>query len=144
MFEALCIIEKGVLNIKPFHLSFVVPNLEKAREFYVNLLGCFVGRDTGAWIDIIFYGHQVTMHQERDGMVSKRIDHFGPILEKGQWSEVLALLKANGVQFVLEPLVKSENTENEAGKFVVKDPAGNLLEFKYYNNFSGTVVGENA
>ncbi|WP_026305057.1 VOC family protein [Microbulbifer variabilis] len=129
--------------MKPFHLSFVVPDLEKAREFYVNLLGCAVGRDTGEWIDIIFYGHQITIHQEKDGMVAKPIDHFGPLLEKKQWSEILALLKDNSIPFVLEPLVRGEDSENEAGKFVVKDPAGNLLEFKYYNNFSGTVAGNN-
>ncbi|WP_444898391.1 VOC family protein [Microbulbifer sp. VAAC004] len=130
-----------MLDIKPFHLSFVVPDLEKAREFYVNLLGCTVGRDTGEWIDVIFYGHQITIHQEKDGMVAKPIDHFGPLLEKKQWSEVLALLKDSSIPFVLEPLVRGEDSKNEAGKFVVKDPAGNLLEFKYYNNFSCTVAG---
>ncbi|WP_413231449.1 VOC family protein [Microbulbifer variabilis] len=135
--------ERGELAIKPFHLSFVVPDLKKAREFYVNLLGCAVGRDTGEWIDVIFYGHQITIHQERDGIVAKPIDHFGPLLEKEQWGEVLALLKANSIPFVLEPLVKGENSENEAGKFVVKDPEGNLLEFKYYNNFADTVVSKN-
>ncbi|WP_444885196.1 hypothetical protein [Microbulbifer sp. PSTR4-B] len=74
-------------------------------------------------------------------MVAKPIDHFGPLLEKKQWSEVLALLKDSSIPFVLEPLVRGEDSENEAGKFVVKDPAGNLLEFKYYNNFSGTIAG---
>ncbi|BBM03219.1 hypothetical protein GL2_32930 [Microbulbifer sp. GL-2] len=76
-------------------------------------------------------------------MVAKPIDHFGPLLEKEQWSELLALFKDNSVSFVLEPLVKGDSSENEAGKFVVKDPAGNLLEFKYYNKFSETVVTNN-
>ncbi|WP_444885197.1 VOC family protein [Microbulbifer sp. PSTR4-B] len=56
---------KGVLDIKPFHLSFVVPDLEKAREFYVNLLGCTVGRDTGEWIDVIFYGIRLLYIKKR-------------------------------------------------------------------------------
>ncbi len=47
--------------IKPFHLSIVVPDLEQARVFYVNLLRCAVGRDQGQWIDILFFGHQMSL-----------------------------------------------------------------------------------
>ena len=140
----LCIIEKGVRVIKPFHLSIVVPSLEKARDFYVNLLGCEIGRDKGQWIDIMFFGHQVTMHQERAGMVAKSIDHFGPILEKEDWLKVSSLLKTNLVDFEMEPFVKDEGTNTEAGKFMIKDPAGNLLEFKYYSYFDSTVAQKKA
>ncbi|UTW46583.1 dioxygenase [bacterium SCSIO 12696] len=129
--------------MKPFHLSFIVPSLDEARKFYVNLLGCEIGRDTGQWIDIIFFGHQLTMHQERDGFSAKPIDHFGPILEKSEWEKIAALFKESSVPFEMEPFVKAQDTENEAGKFIVKDPAGNLLEFKYYNSFAGTVVSKN-
>ncbi len=53
--------------IKPFHLSFAVPDLKQAVDFYVNVLGSEMGRDMGAWVDIIFFGHQLTLHQNRDG-----------------------------------------------------------------------------
>lgn len=138
------IIEIGVSVIKPFHLSLVVPDLEKVRVFYVGLLGCEVGRDTGKWIDILFFGHQLTLHQEGDGVIANPIDHFGPVLEKKEWQKISDLLKENSVAFEVEPFVKGKNTESEAGKFLVKDPAGNSLEFKYYDKFSETVAVKNA
>jgi extradiol dioxygenase family protein len=130
--------------IKPFHLSFAVPDLGQAREFYVELLGCNVGRDTGEWLDIIFFGHQITMHQERASMKAKAIDHFGPVLEKAEWQAVAEKLSSSGVDFQLPPTVKDSDANSESGKYIVKDPAGNLLEFKYYGSFSTTVEGKNA
>lgn len=130
--------------IKPFHLSFVVPDLLKAKEFYIDMLGCELGRDTGEWIDIIFFGHQITMHQERVGMPAKAIDHFGPVLDKNEWESVLILLSSNAINFELHPTVKFEGTEKEAGKYIVKDPANNLIEFKYYQNFINTMQAQNA
>jgi extradiol dioxygenase family protein len=130
--------------IKPFHLSFVVPDLLKAKEFYIDVIGCDLGRDTGEWIDIIFFGHQVTMHQERDGMLAKSIDHFGPVLAKTEWQFVSKKLMSNSVHFELPPTVKFEGTDKETGKYIVKDPAGNLLEFKYYHSFSSTIQAQNA
>jgi extradiol dioxygenase family protein len=128
---------------KPFHLSIVVPDLERARTFYVNLLDCKVGRDKGQWIDILFFGHQMTLHQERNGMVAKAIDHFGPILEKEEWKKVSDRFRSNGIAFEMQPLIKEEGTDTESGKFIVKDPADNILEFKYYKSFSTTVEESN-
>lgn len=129
--------------IKPFHLSIVVSDLEQARNFYVNLLGCQVGRDRGQWIDILFFGHQMTLHQEREGMIAKPIDHFGPILEKQEWENILELLTSNGIVFEMQPLIRQEGTQLESGKYIVKDPAGNVLEFKYYKSFSATIESKN-
>jgi len=69
----------------PFHLSFVVPDLKLAEEFYTEFLNCKKGRDTGHWIDIIFYGHQLTLHQATQEMPAKALDHFGVIMSKQEW-----------------------------------------------------------
>jgi hypothetical protein len=130
--------------IKPFHLSFVVPDLFKAKEFYIEVLGCDLGRDTGDWIDILFFGHQVTIHQERDGLSAKAIDHFGPVLDKQEWLSVANTLAEKTIQFELPPTIKFEGTDKEVGKYIIKDPAGNLIEFKYYDSFSGTMQVQNA
>ena len=45
-----------------FHLAIPVADLEAARTFYVDLLGCGVGRESDTWIDFDFFGHQVTAH----------------------------------------------------------------------------------
>ena len=125
--------------IKPFHLSIVVPDLKKARAFYVNMLGCKIGRDNGQWIDIFFFGHQMTLHQEREGMVAKSIDHFGPILEKNEWKTTFDMLISSDVVFEMQPLINEEGLKNESGKYIIKDPAGNIIEFKYYESFTATV-----
>ncbi|MEX2962925.1 VOC family protein [Microbulbifer sp. TYP-18] len=125
--------------IKPFHLSMVVADLNKTKEFYVKTLGCEVGREAGTWIDILFFGHQITLHQEYEGSEAKAIDHFGPILEKNEWEAVLSKLAADNIFFELTPFVRGSGTDSEMGKYIVKDPAGNLIEFKYYNNFPLTI-----
>lgn len=129
--------------MKPFHLSFVVPCLEKAKDFYIGVLGCSIGRDTGTWIDILFFGHQITMHQESENMKAKAIDHFGPILEKETWLAALEQCKAQGVEFIMQPTLKNEGANEESGKFIVLDPAKNIVEFKFYNSFEKTVVNNN-
>ena len=127
-----------ILITKPFHLSIVVPDLELARSFYCDLLGCQLGRDTGQWIDVLFFGHQLTIHQEGEGRFAKPIDHFGPILYKEQWQNIHGLLSSNNRAFEMRPFIKNVGKDSESGKFIVKDPAGNILEFKYYKNFSTT------
>lgn len=128
--------------MKPFHLSFVVPDLNKAKDFYLNILGCELGRDTGEWIDIIFFEHQLTLHQERDGKPAVAIDHFGALLEKNQWLRIIETLSVNEIDFQLTPTIREEGRDTESGKYVIKDPAGNLLELKYYKQFSATVAGK--
>ena len=128
--------------IKPFHLSFVVPNLASAKSFYLDILGCSLGRDSGGWIDIIFFGHQLTIHQENEFVSAKALDHFGPILGKEEWLSVAEKCSQHGVTFEMKPTLKDEGTPLEAGKYLLKDPAGNLLEFKYYSRFDATVEGK--
>jgi extradiol dioxygenase family protein len=129
--------------IKPFHLSFVVADLGQAKKFYINVLECEVGRDVGDWLDILFFGHQVTIHQETGAMLAKAIDHFGVIMDKTEWLKTSLQLSSNNIAFEMKPTVKNKGTDIESGKYLVKDPAGNLLEFKYYNDFSQTVGGNN-
>ncbi len=123
----------------PFHLSFIVPNKDEAKHFYTDVLGCEIGRDNHSWFDIMFFGHQITIHQATETMQSYTIDHFGPVLEKDQWKAVSQQLDAEGIDFVAKPLVKTDSCGNESGKYLIKDPAGNILEFKYYDDFEKTV-----
>lgn len=125
--------------LKPFHLSFVVPDKEEAKYFYIDVLGCTIGRDNQTWFDILFYGHQITIHQASENMQAFQIDHFGPILSKEEWLSTLKICESNNVQFVANSFVKNEGAEDESGKFLIKDPGGNTLEFKYYLNFERTI-----
>lgn len=122
-----------------FHLSFVVPNKEEAKRFYVDTLGCEVGRDNDGWFDILFFGNQITIHQATDQMQSYVIDHFGPVLAKEEWQVIAQRLETAGVEYVAKPFVRTDSNGNESGKYLIKDPSGNTLEFKYYDNFEKTV-----
>jgi len=116
----------------PFHLSFVVPNLRLTEKFYVDFLGCKKGRDTGEWVDIIFFGHQLTLHQETEKMVSQAIDHFGVILDKAEWLSIVKKVENENMSFVLPPSTKTNEDNSESGKFIINDPAKNRIEFKFY------------
>ena len=116
----------------PFHLSFTVPNLREAEAFYIDVLDCKKGRDTGNWIDVIFYGHQLTIHQESEKVPSQAIDHFGVTLGKEEWRAIFKKLQCLGIEFVLAPTKSSDGSKSESGKFIIKDPAQNLIEFKFY------------
>ena len=48
--------------IRPFHLAIPVHDLEIAREFYGDILGCSTGRESENWIDFNFFGHQLVAH----------------------------------------------------------------------------------
>ena len=48
--------------MRPFHLAFPVHDLEQARLFYTELLGCEIGRHSDKWIDFNLYGHQIVAH----------------------------------------------------------------------------------
>ena len=45
-----------------FHLAIPVTDLEQARDFYAQQLGCATGRESSRWIDFDFFGHQLVTH----------------------------------------------------------------------------------
>ncbi len=53
-----------------FHLAFRVNDLEATRNFYVDVLGCRVGRSSDTWIDFDFFGYQISAHCLGKGMPS--------------------------------------------------------------------------
>ena len=54
--------------LTPFHIAFPVHNLDAARDFYVEVLGCRVGRTSEEWIDFDLFGHQVVAHLDSVNM----------------------------------------------------------------------------
>ena len=82
--------------LRPFHLAFPVRDLEEARLWYCNILGCKIGRESVDWIDFNFFGHQVVAHlskrminddsNEVDGQ-NVPVRHFGIILTQEKWKK---------------------------------------------------------
>jgi uncharacterized protein len=124
-----------------FHLAFPVHDLEAARGFYAGLLGCGVGRESPAWIDFDFHGHQITAHLAGlgDAAHANAVDgdrvpvrHFGVILERQAWEALAERLEQAGVTFLIKPRVRFRDRPGEQATMFILDPSGNALEFKSF------------
>ena len=135
------------MNLIPrFHIAFPVHNLESAREFYVNILGCESGRESDSWIDFNLYGHQIVAHLSPDDcspVSTNSVDkddipcrHFGVILEWGKWEVLQNRIKKLDHRFLVEPKIRFKSNKGEQGTFFINDPSGNALEFKSFKNDS--------
>ena len=123
-----------------FHLAFGVHDLDAARSFYVELLGCGVGRSDARWIDFEFHGHQIVAHLvERNGdpppsnLVdgdSVPVPHFGVVLDWSVWQALAERLAAAGAAFLIQPRVRFVGQVGEQATMFLADPSGNVLEFK--------------
>jgi extradiol dioxygenase family protein len=124
----------------PFHLAFPVDDLEAARRFYGELIGCPEGRSAEDWVDFDLHGHQIVAHLA-PGSVRRRstnevdgedvpVPHFGLILPMEEWKALADRLTTAGVEFVIPPTVRFAGQPGEQATMFLRDPAGNALEFK--------------
>jgi extradiol dioxygenase family protein len=131
-------------SMPPFHLAFPVRDIEEARRFYGELLGCPEGRSAPEWVDFNFYGHQIVAHLAPDecghkatGAVDDHqvpVRHFGAILSLAQWQEMADKLRAAGTTFVIEPYTRFKGEVGEQSTMFFLDPSGNAIEFKGFAN----------
>ncbi|MBV9217578.1 MAG: VOC family protein [Acidobacteria bacterium] len=129
-----------------FHLAFPVSDLAAAREFYGAVLGCEEGRSSERWIDFNLYGHQIVAHLSESGAgvrTSNHVDaddvpvpHFGVVLPMDEWNALAERLRANDVEFIIEPKVRFAGQAGEQATMFFLDPSGNALEFKAFADFS--------
>ncbi|HYF58234.1 MAG TPA: VOC family protein [Burkholderiaceae bacterium] len=132
----------GYAVSQPFHLAFPVHDLDAARAFYGELLGCPEGRSSPEWIDFDLYGHQIVAHlapQETAARSTNAVDghdvpvrHFGVVLGMAQWEALSERLRAAGTAFVIEPHVRFKGQVGEQATMFFLDPSGNALEFKAF------------
>ena len=132
------------MKISRFHLAFPVHDLELAREFYINVMGCTLGRESKKWIDFNLFGHQVVAHlspEDCTEISTNSVDndeipsrHFGVILPWDEWEELCRNIKNDGLKFLIEPKTRFKNNSGEQGTFFIKDPSGNALEFKSFKD----------
>lgn len=130
------------MTIHPFHLAFPIRDIESTRRFYVDVLGCRVGREAERWIDFDFRGHQISAHvvdQPEERVPTNVVDgkdvpvrHFGVVLPMEQWRALRDRLRDAGLEFLIEPHVRFEGEVGEQATMFVLDPSGNGLEFKAF------------
>jgi extradiol dioxygenase family protein len=129
-----------------FHLAFPVRDLEEARAFYGDLLGCPEGRSSEAWVDFDFFGHQIVAHlspnragdQDYNLVDGENVPvrHFGAILSMPDWRKLAARLAERNVSFIITPGIRFQGEPGEQATFFFRDPSGNALEFKAFHEES--------
>ncbi len=127
-----------------FHLAYTVNDLDSARSFYGEILGCQEGRSTDTWVDFNFFGNQLSLHLgevvKRSKTTSKVDDisvpmpHFGCILDWDSFHGLADKLKSAGILFIIEPTTRFEGIAGEQATMFFEDPFQNALEFKAYQN----------
>lgn len=144
--KAVVRLETGIpspsLSRPRFHLAFPVDDLDQARWFYGQVLGCREGRSDSTWADFDLWGHQIVAHLDPSGPpvpVTNDVDgdqvpasHFGLVLPLGAWYHTVARLQEANIPFLMEPKVRFEGLPGEQHTCFVRDPAGNALEFKAF------------
>ena len=129
-------------ELRPFHLALPVTDLSAADKFYCGVLGCGRGRTASRWIDLNFFGHQVTLHlvNARDTIaVTNPVDgesvparHFGIVMEMADWRSLAARLEKENCEFLISPQIRFAGEVGEQATLFINDPSGNALEFKSF------------
>lgn len=118
-----------------FHLAFPVRNLQESRTFYETVFNCKPGRINETWLDLYFFGHQLTLHERPDQVLpaeEQGVRHFGMVLEWEAWENICKRLQAQGVPVVLGPEISHLGKPQEQGKLFLRDPDHNGIELKTY------------
>lgn len=124
-----------------FHLSIPVDDLAAAKRFYVDTLGCAVGREKSGRFDINFFGHHVVAHlapseaAKENGAIpsdgaTAPLRHFGVILDLDDWKRIEERLLSRHVEFALSPRLSFEGQPAEQHIMMLPDGCGNVVEFK--------------
>jgi uncharacterized protein len=125
-----------------FHLSIPVADLASAKKFYIDVLEAKAGREHEDWLDILLWGHQITLQKRPTEVLplsrqGKR--HFGVTLPWPEWERNVQRLRSLGVEFLSPPLVLLKDSPEEQAKFYLADPSNNVIEVKSYRDIVGTL-----
>ncbi|ALO34870.1 glyoxalase [Colwellia sp. MT41] len=123
-----------------FHLAIPAGDLNLAKNFYCNVLGCKSGNsEKQRWLDIDFWGNELTLHQSEESLPKVRHDvdmgavlvpHFGIHLPEREFQALKARIEAAGLVYLDPPYRRFIDSEYEQETFFIADPNGNILEMK--------------
>jgi extradiol dioxygenase family protein len=133
-------------TLTPFHVAVPVYDLEEARKFYREVLGCSEGRTSDIWTDFNLFGHQFVIHLKPspEGGTKNHfnpvdghdvpVPHYGVVLEWNDWHELENKLRGKNIQFIIEPGIRFAGKTGEQATMFFLDPSGNALEFKAFKD----------
>lgn len=108
----------------PFHYALPVHNLDIAKQFYGEVLGCAEGRSSEKWQDYSLNGHQIVCHwvgedyrcQDYFNPVDGDeipVPHFGLALTEEEFHAMADRLKNAGVEFIIKPHLRFKGQPGE-------------------------------
>ncbi|WDE08533.1 VOC family protein [Thalassomonas viridans] len=122
------------------HLAIPAGDLDQAKKFYCDVLGCKTGNsEAGRWIDIDFWGNELTLHQSEEALPKVRHDvdmgavavpHFGIHLNEQEFQALKARIEAAGLTYLDKPYRRFVGSKYEQETLFIEDPNGNVLEMK--------------
>ena len=131
--------------LNPFHLAFPVYDIKKTKDWYIEILGCEIGRESKRWVDFNFFGHQISAHLtnvKNKKLSTNTVDqknipirHFGIILDWNDWEKLSKKLTQKNIDFIVEPYIRFKGKPGEQATMFIKDPSNNVLEFKSFRDF---------
>ncbi|GJL63679.1 MAG: glyoxalase [Nitrospirales bacterium] len=128
-----------------FHVAFPMKNIEETKWFYVEGLGCALGRESKVALTLNLQGHQIVAQMTSQSVEKPRSiypRHFGLVFtSKGEWQAMVDRAKEKKLSFFKEPSTRFLGSPLEHHTFFLEDPAHNLLEFKHYTKKSA-IFGE--
>ena len=98
-------------NTNCFHLAIPCGDLEKAKKFYSESLGCRLDNADQEWADVDFWGNELTLHASEHKLDNERHDvdmgnvsvpHFGVHLSRKDFDALKARLKKIDITLVSE------------------------------------------
>ncbi len=126
------------------HLAIPAGDLAKTTKFYTDVLGCTLGNgEEGLWVDVNFWGNELTLHQSEEQLPCVRHDvdmgavlvpHFGIHLTQSDFDAVKERIAAAGLEYIDEPYRRFKGDKYEQETFFIADPNNNTLEIKTMKN----------
>ena len=126
------------MNQTLFHLAFAIADIAQTKAFYVDGLGCVVGRETHHALILNLYGHQLVAHITKEPITPQQgiyPRHFGLIFTlESDWESLLERAQQRSLLFREESKHRFPGSPLEHRTFFLEDPFYNLMEFKYYRH----------
>ena len=132
-------------NTNCFHLAIPCGDLEKAKKFYSETLGCRLDNAAQEWADVDFWGNELTLHAtdpskktqgERHNvdMGNVSVPHFGVHLDSLTFKKLKERLIKKKIKFIDPPYIRFKGEDKEQETMFIEDPNGNCMEIKTMKN----------
>jgi uncharacterized protein len=119
------------------HLSLPVDDLDAAREFYVDMLGCTPGQALEGGMDVWFYGLQLTLQLRPDDVLpaeGQGCRHFGVTFDRATLDALLLRLEKFPIRWISPVSTDTDGSLRGKTSAKVADPSGNVVELKSYDD----------